>query len=238
VNKYGWAYSPHHEQGTSAHELKRRLYCAKYLTYSHLAPILVEMKKANVVSINERAFENLQDIRDTMERAGSFTAVPGWGGILMGISALLTAVISSRLPSNDLWVASWLGEAVLALAIGGWALAQKARAVQSTLLCGPGRKFALSLCPAMIAGAILTIVLYRNGLFVLMPGIWLLLYGVAVVTGGAFSVNIVPIMGMSFMMLGTVALFSPFAWANWFMAAGFGALQIVFGIVIARRYGG
>ena len=196
------------------------------------------MKETNVVSINERALENLRYIRETMERAGSFTAVPGWGGILMGISALLMAIISSRLPSMDLWVASWLGEAILALAIGGWAMVQKSRAVQSTLLCGPGRKFALSLCPAMIAGGILTVVLYRNGLFALMPGVWLLLYGVAVVTGGAYSVNVVPIMGIFFMVLGTIALFSPAAWANWFMAAGFGALQIIFGAIIARRYGG
>jgi hypothetical protein len=156
----------------------------------------------------------------------------------MGVSALLTALISSRLPSKDLWFATWLGEAVLALAIGGWAMAQKAKAIQSALLDGPGRKFALGLCPAMIAGAILTLVLYRNGLFGLLPGVWLLLYGVAVVTGGAFSVNVVPIMGVSFMVLGAVALFSPVVWANWFMAAGFGGLQIVFGIVIARRYGG
>src|SRR5213082_1836754 len=196
------------------------------------------MKKANVVSINERAFENLRFIRETMERAASFTAVPGWGGILMGVSALLTALISSRLPSKDLWVASWLGEAVLALAIGGWAMAQKARAVQSTLLDGPGRKFALGLCPAMIAGGILTLVLYRNALFGLMPGVWLLLYGVAVVTGGAFSVKVVPIMGVCFMLLGAVALFISVAWGNWFMAAGFGGLQIVFGAVIARSYGG
>src|SRR5438477_10860732 len=127
--------------------------------------MLIRMKKANVISINERALEDLRYIRETMERAGSFTAVPGWGGILMGISALLTALISNRLPSNELWVASWLGEAVLALAIGGWAMVQKARAVQSTLLDGPGRKFALSLCPAMIAGVVLTLVLYRNALF-------------------------------------------------------------------------
>ena len=200
--------------------------------------MLTSVKQTNVVSINERAFENLRYIRETMERAGSFTAVPGWGGILMGISALLTAVVSSRLPSNDLWVASWLGEAILALAIGGWAMSQKAKAVQSTLLGGPGRKFALSLCPAMIAGGILTLVLYENGLFSLMPGVWLLLYGVAVVTGGAFSVSIVPIMGISFMVLGTIALFSPATWANWFMAGGFGMLQIFFGVVIARRYGG
>lgn len=196
------------------------------------------MKPAKVVSINERAIENLQFIRETMERAGSFTAVPGWGGILMGVSALMTALISSRLPSRDWWFASWFAEATLALAIGGWAMAQKAKAVQSPVLEGPGRKFALNLCPAMIAGAVLTVVLYRYQLFSLMAGTWLLLYGVSVVTSGAFSVKIVPIMGLSFMALGALALFSPFEWANWFMAAGFGVLHIAFGSVIARRYGG
>ena len=196
------------------------------------------MKTAKVVSINERALENLKYIRDTMERAGSFTAVPGWGGILMGVSALLTALVSGQLPSSHLWFASWLGEALLASAIGAWAMVQKAKAVKTPLLYGPGRKFALSLLPAVIAGAVLTAVLFEQGLFGLMPGVWLLLYGVAVMTGGAYSVRVVPVMGASIMALGAFALFSPFAWANWFMAAGFGGLQIIFGIVIARKYGG
>jgi hypothetical protein len=196
------------------------------------------MKTAKIVSINERAFENLKYIRETMERAGYFTAVPGWGGILIGVSALLSALISSRLPSKQLWFASWLGEALLALGIGLWAMVQKARAAQVPLLYGPGRKFAMSLCPAMIAGAVLTLALYRHQLFDIMPGVWLLLYGVAIVTGGAFSVQVVPVMGLSFMVMGTMALFSSAAWATWFMAAGFGVLHIAFGIVIARRYGG
>jgi hypothetical protein len=196
------------------------------------------MKPAKVVSINQRALENIKYIRETMERAGSFTAVPGWGVVLMGVSAVMTSVVSSQLPDKHWWFASWLAEAVLAFAIGGWAMGQKARAVQSPLLEGPGRRFALSLFPAMIAGAALTVVLYRQELFALMPGVWLLLYGVSVVTSGAFSVKVVPAMGVSFMALGMLALFAPFEWANGFMAAGFGVLHIVFGAVIARRYGG
>src|SRR2546426_10236656 len=123
------------------------------------------MKLAKVVSINERALDNLKYIRETMERAGSFTAVPGWGGILMGVSALLTALVSSRLPSNSLWFAAWLGEAVLALAIGGWAMVEKARAAESPVLEGPGRKFAISLCPGLVAGAPLMLVFSGTGLF-------------------------------------------------------------------------
>src|SRR5207247_7551445 len=132
----------------------------------------------------------------TMERAGYFTAVPGWGGILMGVSALMTAIVSTRLPSRNWWFASWLAEAGLALAIGGFTLVQKARAAKSPLLYGPGRKFALSLCPAMVAGAVLTAVLYQHQLFHLMAGTWLLLYGVSVVTAGAVSVNVRPIIGV------------------------------------------
>jgi hypothetical protein len=196
------------------------------------------MKSAKVVSINEQAAENIRYIRETMERAGSFTAVPGWGGILMGVSALLTAFISSQLSSRPVWVVTWLGEAALAFAIGAWAMFQKAKVVKAPLLYGPGRKFALSLCPAMIAGAVFTAVLYANGLFYLMPGTWLLLYGVAVVAGGAFSVGIVPAMGLCFMALGGLALFAPFSLANVFMALGFGIQHIIFGIIIARRYGG
>jgi hypothetical protein len=195
-------------------------------------------RHSKVVSINDRAFDNIRYIRETMERAGSFTAVPGWGGMLMGVSALLTALLTSRLQSRpDLWFATWLGEAFLASAIGALTMLQKARAMK-VFLYGPGRKFALNLFPAMIGGAILTLALYQHGLFTFMPGVWLVLYGVAVVSGGTYSVKVVPIMGMCFMAIGAVAFFVPFGWANWCMAAGFGGLQIAFGAVIAWRYGG
>jgi hypothetical protein len=197
-----------------------------------------KMKSSKVVSINEKAAEDLRYIRETMERAASFTAVPGWGGILMGVSALLTSFISSQLPSRNLWVAAWLGEAALAFTIGASAMFQKAKAGNAPLFHGPARKFALSLCPAMIAGAVLTLVLYLNGLFHLMPGVWLLLYGAAVVGGGVFSVRVVPLMGACFMVVGALALFAPFGSGNLFMALGFGFLHILFGTMIARRYGG
>jgi hypothetical protein len=188
--------------------------------------------------LHDRALDNLRYIRQTMERAGSFTAVPGWGQVAVGGTALAAAVLASRASGPDLWLAVWLGEAVVAITLGGWALVRKAYAVNDPILSGPGRRFGLSLLPPMAVGGLLTIALYRAGLATALPGTWLLLYGTAIVTGGAFSVRVVPLMGVCFMLAGVVALFGPAAWGNWCMAAGFGGFHIVFGIVIARRHGG
>ena len=173
-----------------------------------------------------------------MERAGSFTAVPGWGQVAVGVTALAAALVAARQTSVELWLATWLGEAVVALAIGGSTMVRKAYAVNDPILSGPGRRFGLSVLPPMVVGGLLTIALYRAGLWQALPGTWLLLYGAGFVTGGAFSVRIVPVMGLCFMFAGSVALFTPAAWGTWCMAAGFGGLHIVFGAIIARRYGG
>jgi hypothetical protein len=189
-------------------------------------------------ALSDRAMDNLRFIRETMERASSFTAVPGWGGVLMGVTALAASIIASQQTTRNLWLATWVVEALLALIIGGWAMDRKARRAETPILTGPGRKFALSYSPPIFVGMLLTLVLLRAGAANSLPGTWLLLYGTGVVTGGAFSVKIVPVMGLCFMTLGAIALFAPPAWGNYLMAAGFGGLHIIFGIIIARRHGG
>ena len=188
--------------------------------------------------LRDQALDNLRFIRQTMERAGSFTAVPGWGQVAVGVTALAAALVAARQTSVELWLATWLGEAVVALAIGGSTMVRKAYAVNDPILSGPGRRFGLSVLPPLVVGGLLTSALYRAGLWRALPGTWLLLYGAGFVTGGAFSVRIVPVMGLCFMFVGSVALFAPAAWGTWCMAAGFGGLHIVFGAIIARRYGG
>lgn len=193
---------------------------------------------SDVVDLRDHAADNLRFIRETMEAATSFTAVSGWGQVLVGITALIAAGIAATLAQPAAWVLLWLGEAVLAIAIAVAAVARKARRSGLPLVSTPARKFVLSFAPPLIAGAVLTAVLYRAGAPTLLAGMWLLLYGAGVVTGGAFSVRIVPIMGVCFMLLGSLVLLAPAVGQTWFMAAGFGGLHIVFGVVIARRYGG
>ena len=181
--------------------------------------------------------DNLQFIRETMERAASFTAVPGWGGFGIGLSALVAAAIAWR-QSRELWLITWMIEGAFAIALGAIAMKRKADSAQVPLLSAPARRFVLSFAPPFMVGALLTIILYRAGLFAAIPGTWLLLYGTGVVTGGAFSVRVVPVMGLCFMLIGAVALFCPLSWGTGFLAAGFGGLHLIFGFIIARRYGG
>ena len=189
-------------------------------------------------ALHDRAMDNLRYIRETMERASAFTAVPGWGQVAIGATALAATYLAAQQPNAKAWLLTWLTEAIIALLISGWSMDRKARATGTPLLSGPGRKVAFSLSPPMAVGALLTVVLFRAGMTNAIPGMWLLLYGTGVVTGGMFSVSVVPVMGICFMVLGAVGLFAPAVWGNWLLAAGFGGLHMVFGIIIARKYGG
>lgn len=199
---------------------------------------LIRPARAEPVGIQAHAIDNLQYIRATMERAGSFTALPGVGGIVLGCTALAVAGLAARMWNADSWLAAWLGEAVLACLIGMTGAVLKSRKVKLPLLSGPGRKFLLGFAPPLLAGAMLTWVLYRGGMIAALPGVWLLLYGTGVLCGGAASVKVVPVMGICFMAMGAAALFAPAAWGNGFLAAGFGGIHIVFGSLITVKYGG
>src|SRR5579864_1743605 len=184
------------------------------------------------------AFEDLRFIRDTMERSASFTAVSGWGQALLGATALGASWFAAGQVSSFAWLRVWLAEGLLAAAIGLLACTWKANRRGLPLFSGPARKAALGLAPPLVAGAFLTFLLFRAGMQSALPATWLLLYGAGITTGGVFSVSIVPVMGLCFMLLGGLAVLGPAAWGNWFLGAGFGGLHILFGILIARRHGG
>ena len=182
--------------------------------------------------------DDLRFIRDTMERSAAFTAVSGSGQVLLGFTALGAAWVAAEQASAFGWLRAWLAEGLVAVAIGLLACTYKANRRGLPLFSGPARKAALGLAPPLVAGAFLTFLLFRSGLSSALPATWLLLYGAGIMTGGAFSVSIVPVMGFGFMLVGGLAVLSPAAWGNWFLAAGFGGLHIVFGFLIARRHGG
>jgi len=188
--------------------------------------------------LHDRAIDNLHFIRRTMEAAGSFTAVSGMGIIGIGLLALPASLVATRQATPGAWMTAWIAAAAAAVVIAIVLTARKARRLGLPMVSGPGRKFALAFTPTLVAGAILTAALTPTAPRDLLVGTWLLLYGAGVTAGGALSVPVVPVMGLSFMVAGAVTLLAP-AWAaDWLMVAGFGGLHLVFGSWIAWRYGG
>jgi hypothetical protein len=181
--------------------------------------------------------DDLRFIRDTMERSAAFTAVSGWGMVLLGSTAV-AAALAARQVASFAWLRVWLGEGVVAVAIALLSCTWKANRRGLPLFSGPARRVALGLAPPLVAGAFMTFLLFRSGMQTAIPAMWLLLYGAGIMTGGSFSVPIVPVMGLCFMLLGGLTALGPVAWGNWFLAAGFGGLHVIFGLLIARRHGG
>jgi hypothetical protein len=190
-------------------------------------------------ALHTHAIDELRYIRDAMARAGQFSAIPGWGGVLMGVTALAAATLAGPPASSARWLGVWSADLAVAVVIALVTIARKARQSDAPLTATPAVRFAQVLLPPLAAGAVLTAVFAANGLTARLPGCWLLLYGTSAASAGTMSsVRVVPIMGMLLMTLGLVAFVTPAAWGNIYMAAGFGGLHIIFGAIIARNYGG
>lgn len=190
------------------------------------------------VPIHSQAIDNLRYIRRTMESAAQFTAIPGRAGMLVGLTAIPAAWVAHRQTNSIAWLTVWVVEALLGVMTGFIFARRKAKRTATPLFAGPGRKFLTGLAPSILVAMLLTVVLFRAGLPQTAPGVWLLLYGAGIVAAGAFSVRLVPIMGACFLALGAIALCCPPVWGDTLLAVGFGGIQIVFGGIIARNYGG
>lgn len=202
------------------------------------APSLLPEGRPDPVPLHGQAIDDLRYIRRTMERAGAFTAISGWGLVAAGISAVVAAFVAARQPSAEGWLGTWLAEALFALVASLWASNRKAQAAGVPLMNVAGRKFVFAFAIPMAVGALLTVAMHGGPMAGRLAAVWLLLYGAGITTGGSFSVRIVPTMGIVFMLLGAVALFSPVEWGNAFLAVGFGGLHVLFGVMIARQHGG
>jgi hypothetical protein len=190
------------------------------------------------VDIRSHALENLRFIRSTIESATAFTAVPGKGGVVMGLLAVAAALLASRPGLTSAWLTIWVSAGMLASLVGLAAMWRKSARQGERLFGRVGRRFLLGLTPPILAAAALTPFLVRLDSLSLLAGCWLLLYGAGVIAAGMYSVRLVPLMGGLFMLLGGASLLAPPGWANLLLGAGFGGIHIVFGLVIARRYGG
>jgi hypothetical protein len=164
--------------------------------------------------------------------------VPGMAGIVMGIIGVLAAIVVSLPRGAPHWLGIWLFAAPVALLLGGALVARQIARRGHTRYLGPARKFLLCLCPALLAGAVLTWVLYTAGMTSVIPGMWLLLYGCAVLSASTVTIagisRLVCTMGALFVALGSMTFVLPTALHTAMLGLGFGVLHIIFGVLIGR----
>lgn len=194
--------------------------------------------RSKPVAMHSHAMDNLRFIRSAMESSGSFTSVPGLGGVVVGLTGLFAGVLAGLPGFAADWLTIWVVAAMVALVQGGLFMTKKARGQGVSLWRGVARRFFFSVTPPLVAAAVLTVLLSGTAVSGAIPGLWLVMYGSAVISGGTYSVRPVPVMGICFMVLGLVALVAPQTWSNTLLTLGFGGLHIIFGAIIARRYGG
>jgi hypothetical protein len=189
------------------------------------------------IPIESRALGTLAYIRTSIETSGSM-AVPGMAGIVMGIIGIFATIVASLPRAAPHWLEIWLIAAAIASALGAAMMAREASQSGHALYLGPVRKFLLCLCPALLAGAAVTFALYRTGTTSLIPGVWLLLYGCAVLSASTVTIartmKLICIMGALFMVLGVLAFAAPPSAHTVILGMGFGALHTVFGILIGQ----
>jgi hypothetical protein len=132
----------------------------------------------------------------------------------------------------------WLIAAAVAFLVGGAMMARETAQSGHARYLGPVRKFLLCLCPALLAGAVLTVVLFHAGVVKLIPGVWLLLYGCAVFSASTVTIprtmRLICIMGILFMFLGLLAFASPASTHTLILGTGFGLLHTIFGMLLGQ----
>ncbi len=190
------------------------------------------------LSLHEKATSDLAFIRETMEAASGFTAISGWGQAAVGGVGIVAGLVAGAVPAGRPWLTVWITAAVAGAAIGSGATLLKTRRAGKAALNPAIRKFVLAFAPAIVAGAILTVAIVANAAWSLLPAAWLVCYGAGVMAGGVFSVRAVPVMGACFLALGVAAIASPDWLGNTYLIAGFGGLNLLFGLFIAVRHGG
>jgi hypothetical protein len=184
---------------------------------------------------SKEAEQTLSVIRTLMERSTRYTNLSGHAGIAAGALTLLGSGL--RHWYDMPFLPTWLGVLLAACVANVLFAAGMARANGEPLWTRQAQTVLLSLTPAFAAGLVLTAVLARMGLDLLLPGVWMLLWGVGALAMSFFTPRIISLLGVAFMVAGVLALFAPPANDALSMAMTFGAIHLVYGgVLFALRH--
>jgi multisubunit Na+/H+ antiporter MnhC subunit len=178
----------------------------------------------------KEAEQTLSVIRTLMERGTRYSNLSGHAGIAVGALALLGCAL--RMTLNTPFIPTWIG--VLILSCGACVLftAAMARANDEPVWTRQARTVVLALTPAFVAALVLTAVLARVGQAALLPGVWMLLWGVGALAMSFFTPRVMSVLGATFLAAGTLTLSVPPTSDALSMGMTFGAIHLVYGVIL------
>lgn len=186
----------------------------------------------------ERALADIAEVRQRLAVAQRFHGYSALAAACSGVFALVAGVIQLLLVplpqsahQGHLYFAIWFVCCALSVTVNYGAIAQwfvndaTARERWQTATVG------LSILPALVLGAMLSVALLRGELFAYLPGVWYGCYGVGLFASRATLPRGAVALAAVFMLAGFGLLLTPadvsLAW--WVLPLGFGFGQIAIG---------
>jgi len=199
---------------------------------------------------NEAA-KHLATIRRIMESATRLTVLPGRAAILGGLLALAGCGVTYwQMGSLDLaqintlaaslrhrLICVWAAVAVLGIAMDVLMTVLTARKHGQRAWSRLAQMAAYTVGPGIAAGLFLTVALGMQGQWQMVPGVWMMLYGVALWMASVMSVRAPSVLGLVFFAAGALTIFWLSHVALLMVGLTFGVAHIVYGIYLLARFG-
>ncbi len=202
--------------------------------------------------MKEKYIEDLKEIKEIMNRSTRFISLSGLSGVSTGIIALTGAFIAhqSFFKSQDYLVYNavdinrddmihllLMAFATLILSIGSaiFFTLRKTRQRNQSLFNQQSKELLINLLIPLITGGLLCLVLLLEGFVGLLPPLTLIFYGLALVNGSKYTLPEIRNLGLIEISIGLLAIqFIQYGLVFW--AFGFGLMQIIYGLIVQKKY--
>ena len=206
---------------------------------------------------NRNPKEDLQAIREIMERSSKFLSLSGISGVFAGVVGLIGALAIYMIipdlsvlsagrseeevnglanPTLILYLGLILLLVLLVAVVGAvyFSVKKARKANQPFWNSLTKRMMNYFLIPFVTGGLFTLILVYRNDIELVVPAM-LIFYGLALVNAGKFTIGEIHYLGITEIALGVLAaVFVNLGWLFW--AIGFGVMHIFYGIMMYFKY--
>ncbi|OGL41826.1 MAG: hypothetical protein A2161_18655, partial [Candidatus Schekmanbacteria bacterium RBG_13_48_7] len=197
----------------------------------------------------DEALQRIEEIQRIAERTTLYTLLPGLAAIIGGSLVIVGCAMSYimiesfdfgcliQLPIKDqiIFLVLWMVIGIAAIAVEVILTARDAKKQGIAPFGRPGKLSAYSLTPSVFVAVIITLKLIFDAdmetasqNFRYLAPIWMMCYGTGVYAAGLFSVRLPRLLGLAFIMLGSVSLVFFDRYALVLVYLSFGIFHIIF----------